>query len=245
MSVFGHRIWFELDHTFDYEFYWTFVLPFRFRLEDSQEKQNDELLRTYAHPEMLQQGSIAHWILAAWCSNPRAPKAVFVRTEFVDFSQPELHFEQARLEFEPEEFIHDVYREFEPLPSFPLADEHRIRLVEAKRNLEDACQMEPAVAKSYRTMLARTLYALDDLNEAAEQYRMARSEAFGFQYASKPYIQDYFWESTYMRALCLRRSGKTADAVSALQDEPECESPRIGFSWWAAKWLSEVCSSLA
>ena len=188
---------------------------------------------------MLEQGSVPHWILAAWCSNPRAPKAVFVRTEFVDFSQPELHFEKARLEFEGAKFIHEVYRDFEPLPPFSLGDEHRTRLVEAKRSLEDACQMGPTVAKSYRTMLARTLYALGDLTEAAEQYRMARSEAFGFQDLSKGYIQDYFWELTFMRALCLRRSGKTHDAVSTLEDEPEGESPRIGFAWWAAKWLSE------
>jgi hypothetical protein len=58
-----------LNRHFEHEFFWPIQLPGDIRADEVA-----RALYTFARPEVLIWGSPAHWVLTAWCVNPRAPK---------------------------------------------------------------------------------------------------------------------------------------------------------------------------
>jgi len=240
LSVFGWRIQFEFDNEEEYDFYWIFTLPFTFSPEFS-EAENRRLRESFAHPEILVPGSIPHWVITAWTTNPRAPKYVGVFPDELDFSRPDPARREARSAEERQVgYVLNMYRDFELLPSFSLTEEQRGRLVESKRNLQDALELAPQLGIPYRTLLARVLYSLGEFTEAGEEYERARLHRFRFQDPlDDAIVEDYEWELALMTAVSFKRAGNLDRAVSILEQPASSGNLLFGVSWWMAQWYSQ------
>lgn len=131
LSVFGRRIEFEMiNRDIEYEFSWPRRLPEgRFEADEVARE-----LYVFARPENLTYGIPAHWALTALCTNPRAPKPIpfdpgpifrndpdETRTEDPDASKG-IDPQFLRM------YVHDQYREFDPIPPPELSKGQRARL---------------------------------------------------------------------------------------------------------------------
>jgi hypothetical protein len=231
LQVFGRRIQFEYWNEEGYEFCWKWSLP---------EIPGDAFL-SFSHPEILQQGSDAHWIVTTWCANPRTGKSVGWPPGELNFQRPSLPLMESKGADEVtvesvREYVHQQFHNFDPLQPFLLDEEEKAQLVWAKRRLRDAVTVSAEIGRPYRTVFARILYGLGEFHEAGEEYARAFSERFLF----RPDVgkgEDYSWELSFMTALCFRYAGELERAISALQPDPG--RFLMGSNWWIARWYSE------
>jgi len=253
LSVFGRRIEFELRNSdFNYEFFWS--VPFSGDKDGADELSR--ALNVFARPEILTWGSPAHWVLTAWCTNPRAPKPV--------------HFDPDPMVCDPDEpgtqgptpamggaeglsrmYEHERYREFEPISPPKLSQKQRARLLDALRDLREGLAIDQGASHPYQPIIARALFCLERFEEAAETYDVLSKLGLVFVNViigeEEP---DWEWQLCFQRCLCLKHLGKHDAAISALAEFAERRTIRLpdpinkvlstwGTGWWIAKWYSE------
>jgi tetratricopeptide (TPR) repeat protein len=256
-SVFGRRIEFEWSNQIsqgEFEFYWPSSLPTP--SYDVAELSFPptwltwaKAARRYCRPEPIESGSPAHWLLTAWCTNPRAPKPMAFPPEAIEFLDPD----QPRKEVaDPEpyrptldsmrEYIHDQNRNFQLFAPPPLSAEEQERLGRAIEDLRSGILLSPIDSSPYRVLLARALYAIKECKPAAVAY----SELLASPYQFTAHIGDhedeanFEWEISFSAALSHYFAGDLDGAIAAL-DSLRSRIPNApGAAWWMAKWHSEA-----
>jgi hypothetical protein len=191
LSVLGPRILREFSegHEFVYGFHWVETLPSEF----NNPRARDDRMRStsFLYPELLTPGSPAHWILTAWCSNPRIPAMCDdpVTLERLDFSKVEI--EEARYlsalddDFDLHKYRTDrfnlLYRNFEPLRPLVLQPDEKERLQQARDCLLNAFEAAPALAQPYEVVLANVLFHLGDFDRAYLFFGKSNARDFKFE----------------------------------------------------------------
>lgn len=249
ISVFGRRIEFELSNpNFEYEFYWCWPL--------TEKGEGSIGFFTFARPECLTWGSPAHWVLTAWCTNPRAPKAVVFPLDPLFFrdpdeARPEGGGPQSKAGQELALFEHEQYREFEPIAPPELSPKQHTRLRNALADLREGFSIDQEINRSYLPLIARTLFCLGRFEEAAEAYDALAKAGPSLQNPinGEP-DHEWEWLLCFHRCVCLRRAGQPDAAIDALAQFGERQAIRLpdpinknfrtwGTGWWIAKWHSE------
>jgi hypothetical protein len=178
LSVWGHRIEWELgqllgEYPENHDCFWPSTLPDRLRSLE---------LRSFARPELIESGSIAHWILTAWSTNPRCPKLINIWPE-LDFSTSEVPpFERNDQEASMRRYVQDLYRDFEPIAQPRLGQAEVERLQHARINLAGAANMSPGLGSIYRPILARVLFCLGEFNFGAMEYQKLYEQQIAFHH---------------------------------------------------------------
>jgi len=234
LSVFGRRIEFESDEPFEYayDFWWPRDLP-----ESLKSKGG------YARPELLLPGSQAAWVLTAYCTNPRSPKAIVAPPEPLPYIDTDEGQPQASEQLQPEGvdiggYLHDLYRDFEPLTPPLLSEAQRERLLRAVDHIQQGIPAVPQLASSYAPLLARSHFVLGQFESAADTYRMMIDNPIVFKekallppekiaelrsagidaelFATRQ--KDFEWELWFCYALCYRLQGNSQLAVEYLAE---------------------------
>ena len=260
LSVFGRRIAFELfNRGFEYEFFWPIQIPLP--EEKAEAVEVARALCVFERPEILAWGSPAHWVLTAWCTNPRAPKPLFVDPDPIFVGDPDepRNEEPAVLNGNAEEraeegaqkYIHEKYREFEPIAPPELSQNQRERLLDALQNLREGFAGDQVAGRPYLPIIARTLFCLGRFEEAAEKYdELEKLRLVFVDPITGDMDSEWDWLLCFHRCLCLRGAGKQDAAISALAEFAERHTIRLpdspnktlslwGTGWWIAKWYSE------
>jgi len=251
LSVWGRRIEWELRQLNgsdeNHECFWPYTLPWRSEL-GTETKHQLSALRSFARPELIEPGSVAHWTLTAWSTNPRCPKLINIYSE-LDFSTPEVPPAERGDEdgtASMRSFVQDLYRDFEPIMQ-PRLDEAGIeRLHHARINLEDAATMSSGLGSIYRPILARVLFCLGKFDLAAKEYEKLYEQNMAFYHRHelveggyREEKEEYQWEVSFMTALCHKLAGDFDQAIQVLERLQSSGDRAVGAAWWAAKWYTE------
>ena len=270
LSVFGRRIEYELANDIgEYDFYWPLSLPSSDPVEpsggwDQRFAREWSERRSFVRPELLASGSLAHWILAAWCCNPRAPKPTAFPPEPLTYTDPDEEAPDRTSRTPAEEitadslrnYIHDRYRDFDTLIPPPVSGAQKQRLLRAINDLEQGCAASEALAAPYRPVLARSLFYLRNFGRAAAAYLRTRTDKVEFATSEGSSKEDFEWELWFQVALCRRLDGDRQGAIDTLAEFIESKKQTVaqslsdlepilhllrpsGMSWWIAKWYSE------
>jgi tetratricopeptide (TPR) repeat protein len=254
LSVFGRRIEFELQNRdLSHEFFW----PIPWLRNKARADERTRALYVFARPEILTWGAPAHWVLTAWCTNPRAPKPRHFDPEpiFVgDPDEPGVEEPTAAAgdaDSRSRMYEHERYREFEPIAPPKLTQRQRERLLDALRNLREGFAIDREGSRPYLPIIARTLFCLEQFEEAAETYdALAKMNLVLEDPLLGEADGDWEWLLCFHRCLCLKGAGKHDAAISALAEFAERRTVRLpdpinkifstwGTGWWIAKWYSE------
>ena len=237
LAVFGLRIQFEWRNEEGYEFFWKWSVP---------QELDERELESFAFPEVLKPESPAHWLVTAWCVNPKGGRIIGWPPETIDTTRPSLATLDGLTSGTPtaeyvQSLLHKRYRDFDPLPPFVLSDDEKAQLVWAKQHLRDASLVSSSTSLVYSPVLARILFSLGEYGESAELYQRVRTNRTSFSVhsdgATNSGGESYDWELSFMTAVTLRHAGDFDGAFSVLR--LGSDYPEIGARWLAARWLSE------
>lgn len=252
LSVWGRRIEWELDQCLgdypeNHDCFWPNTLPNRSELASEKGRQLS-LLRSFTQPELIEPGSVAHWILTAWATNPRSPKLINIWPQ-LDFSSPlvpPVERDDTDGDISLRTYIQNLYRDFETIAQPKLDQASVERLQHAHINLSAAVTMSSGLGSVYRPVLARALFSLGRFELACTEYEQLRELNPTFIHRQellkggyREEEENYQWEISFMAALCHKLAGDFEHAVQILEELRCSEIHNFGAAWWAAKWYTE------
>lgn len=252
LSVWGRRIEWDLEQQGDssesHECFWPNTVTWLPPEFDTDAKRKRSELRSFARPELIELGSVAHWTLTAWSTNPRSPKLISIWPE-LDFSTPEvppLERDDQDETASVRKYVQDLYRDFQPITQPSLDEAGGERLHHACQYLEDAATMSPGLGSIYRPILARALFCLGKFELAAREYEKLYEQNMAFYHRIELVAggyqeekEDYQWEISFMTALCDKLAGDFDHAILVLERLQSSEHRAVGAAWWAARWYTE------
>lgn len=241
LSVFGRRIKNEMDKESDLDCDWVYTLP------ESASRGPDFELST--RPEILEEGSSQHWVLVAWCTNPRSP-ARYPALDLPQLAEDGLLIDPLYLEEPPQtaewtkekvrevrQRWQDLYRDFEPI-TFSAPGVLRERLIRAIDDLRQAEKLAKNLGARYHPLVGRAEFALGNFNEAGAAFERALEDRFAFV-DSEGTPEDYQWETQFSAAWAHRLAGDCERAVEVMKRGGGSQTALPGAGWWIAKWYSE------
>jgi tetratricopeptide (TPR) repeat protein len=257
LSVFGKCIDYE-QWTSDFVFDWIFSLPdfteSAFEREHPGEKYPEEWqcrameFNHLTRPELLVVGSLRHWVLMAWCTNPRAPQPQYspvlpqICSQAMGSEDLNLLVSGEKHESTLEDlrrFVHERDRDFQSLRPPTLSTSQQSRLSMAAEDLRQAIKLDKTLGQAYRPLLARTLFCLGDFEEAARTLDEMIEGRVVLKEECTGTSEDYRWEIFFLAAWSRQLAGDTEGAIDTLERMAVDQTGRAGPKWWAAKWCSE------
>jgi tetratricopeptide (TPR) repeat protein len=238
LSVFGRQI--EYEMTEDGLFCdWVSSLPDR--------RSRSPEFERFTRPEPLEEGSPQHWVLAAWCTNPRSPEP-FSSPEVPTITDDGLLIDTMDMEGgapDPagirDQILlswHHRYRDFSPI-KFPIVPEKlRDRLIMAVEDLREPAKLNKAFDARYCPIFARAQFALGNFSDAGAMFGRALAAAFAFDDSSGT-REDYAWETRFSEAWAYHEAGQYQRAIETVKEGKISNPAWPGASWWIAKWNSE------
>ena len=157
----GRRIEWELDQCLgdypeNHDCFWPNTVPNPAEVASEKGLQLS-LLRSFARPELIEPGSVAHWILTAWATNPRSPTLINIWPQ-LDFSSPHIppvERDDTDGSTSLRTYIQNLYRDFETIAQPKLDQASVERLQHAHINLSATATMSSGLGSVYRPILAR------------------------------------------------------------------------------------------
>jgi tetratricopeptide (TPR) repeat protein len=196
----------------------------------------------FTRPEQIQNRSPQHWVLVAWCVNPRSPQPI-PGPEFATIADDgllvnpldthdaaQLTTDDLRL------FYHERYRDFVPVQFPTFSEGLKKRLSMSVQDLCEASTLDERLGALYPPLLARAEFALGRFNEAGSKYEQTLANKLVFE-GSDGTKEDYEWELAFSAAWSYRQGGDYARAINTMRKFAEARHP--GSAWWVAKWYSE------
>lgn len=233
LSVFGRQIEYEKSES-DVMCDWAYSLP------DSPSLIPE--LDHFTRPELLEKSSPAHWVLTAWCSNPKSPEPI-PGPELAKLADNGLLVDPldsdngAQMSADRiRRYWHARYRDFVPVHFPALSEGLKWRLLLSVQDLREAAALDDALGALYCPLVARAEFALAHFNEAGSMYERALANRPVFQ-ARNGDTEDYLWEFGFSTAWSYRQGGDYQRAIEMMGKLAVAKLP--GAAWWMAKWYSE------
>ena len=143
-------------------------------------------------------------------------------------------------------YIHDLYRDFQPVQPAKLTEAERERLQHARIHLADVTNMSSGLGSIYRPIIARTLFCLGEFGLAAAGYESLYQSDARFMHRDELVTggflereEDYQWETSFMAALCHKLDGNFDKAMLVFERLRSSDHDAQGAAWWAARWYME------
>ncbi|MFZ1129953.1 MAG: tetratricopeptide repeat protein [Terriglobales bacterium] len=163
LQLFGSQIDHELQNNFNYWYEWNWSL------DGYAESNGFAKWPNFERPERIRPGSIEHYVLFRWCTNPYAPRRVPADD---DSKKPEdVGWVEAGGEMVPRSILRSDSEEVDFISFPPPTIEAQGRLHAAIERLTSAISIQPEIAPQYRPLLARCLFVSRQYAEAADCYQ--------------------------------------------------------------------------
>ncbi len=240
LSVFGRQIEFEMRMD-EFSGAWVYSLP-------GHGLRHPEL-GYFARPEFPERASAPHWVLAAWCVDPRSPEP-WPGRELPQIAEDGLLIDRVDLygdkrEADPVNVLREIraswsrlYRDFQPVSFHPLAQRRRERLILAADDLRRAAPLAEDVAVTLLPMLARAEFALGNFSDAGAAFERVVKDGVVFK-DEDGREESYSWEIQFSAAWSYHQAGDHQRAIDTMAKAAGSRGTLPGTGWWIAKWYSE------